>query len=140
VSRSRRRTFCGSFLDLHGQLGARHVGVLGKPADEAKSGLDDLSGLGIVPGAKQNCLEEAASTNAALAPAGWARAAGGGMGETRGHTAEVLSMVDNGGRDDKKTGPVGREWDEEEAKRRPIQIAEGDAPSTTRALVSLGYK
>jgi hypothetical protein len=64
--------------------------VLGKPADEAKSGLDDLSGLGIVPGAKQNCLEEAASTNAALAPAGWARAAGGGMGETRGHTGRGI--------------------------------------------------
>ena len=53
---SHRRTFSGSFLDPRGSLGVGYVGVTGKPADDAKRGLGDLSGLEITAGAKQNCL------------------------------------------------------------------------------------
>lgn len=56
---SQRRTFCGCFLDPRGSLGVGHIGVFGKPADDAKSGLGDLPGLEIAAGAKQNCLEGA---------------------------------------------------------------------------------
>ena len=56
---SHRRTFCGSFLDPRGSLGVGHVGMTGKPADDAKSGLGDLPGLEIAVGAKQNCIEGA---------------------------------------------------------------------------------
>jgi hypothetical protein len=40
-------------------LGAGRVGVINKPADDAKSGLRALPGLEIAAGAKQNCHEGA---------------------------------------------------------------------------------